>query len=424
MSGYYPPQGGPPQQFGYSQQLPPQGQWGQPPNMGGPPPPHMQQQHQQYPQQPYSQQPWPPQAPPQAYNQGPTMSQQFQQGPPQQGFGQPPMGPPMGAQQPFAQGGVPSSGYGNDFYQGNVNADIDALNKAMSGFRKDDSTIIRILSKTDPRYPAALRHAWAQRNSGKSLEEKIDSSFRSHYGDALLQLVRGPLLSDVHNVKRSIAGAGTREDMLNDVLIGRSNADMRAIKAKYQEVFKKPMDYDVESDLSLKTKTMFQLIMRGSRTDESYPFNPMENTRDVDALFNAMRSPISTQQEQVFTILTQRSDNQIRAITHEYQQKYHKSLEDSIRSSFSGHMEDALILALLRATDRAKADANALENAMKGLGTQDNLLVNRTVRIHWDRLHLDQVKKAYQHFFKKDLISRVRGETSGDYRDCLVACLT
>jgi len=58
------------------------------------------------------------------------------------------------------------------------------------------------------------------------------------------------------------------------------------------------------------------------------------------------------------------------------------------------------------------------------MGTKDNLLVNKTVRVHWDRQHLDQVKKAYQHFFKKDLMSRVKGETSGDYRDALVACLT
>lgn len=100
---------------------------------------------------------------------------------------------------------MPSPGYGPDIYQGNVTADIDALNRAMSGFRKDDTTIIRILSKTDPRYPAALRQAWAQRNGGKSLEEKISSSFRSHYADALLQLVRGPLLADVHNINRAIS---------------------------------------------------------------------------------------------------------------------------------------------------------------------------------------------------------------------------
>lgn len=308
--------------------------------------------------------------------------------------------------------------------QGNANPDVDALTRAMSGFKRDHGTIIRILSKADPRYMALLRQTYAQRNNGASLESKVDSTFRSHYGDTLLQLVRGPLLSDVHNVNRAIKGLGTKEDMLNDVLIGRSNADMRAIKATYQQVFHKTIESDVEGDLSLKTKTMFQLIMRASRTEETHPYNPAEISRDTEALHYATRGPsAATNQEQVFTILTQRSDNQIRAIAQDYQQKYNKSLEDAIQSNFSGHMKDALLLALGRATDRAKTDAYGLEDTMKGLGTKDNLLVNKTVRIHWDRQYMDQVKKAYQHFFKKDLIQRVKGETSGDYRDALVACI-
>lgn len=296
------------------------------------------------------------------------------------------------------------------------------LVKAMSGFKRDHSTVIRVLTKQDPRSMALLRQTYAQQNKGASLESKVESSFRSHYGDVLVQLVRGPLLSDVWNINRAIKGMGTKEDMLNDVLIGRSNADMAAIKNTYFQVFKKSMESDVEGDLSLKTKTMFSLIMRASRTEENYPYNPAETTRDVDMLYSATRG--STNQDTVFTILTQRSDNQIRAIALEYQRKYNKSLEDTIRSNFSGHMEDALILAVTRATDRAKSDAFGLEDTMKGMGTKDNLLVNKTVRIHWDRQQTDQVRKAYQHFFKRDLVSRVKGETSGDYRDALIACLS
>ncbi|KAK5946161.1 hypothetical protein PMZ80_000301 [Knufia obscura] len=432
MSGYYPPPGAPPQQFGHPP--PPGGPgWGAPPpqQFGGPQgqfqPPAQQQWGAPPPGQHFPPQGPPPQGPPpQGYNQPgpPPMQPGFQQPPPQHGFGQPPpqQFPP---QQQFGQGSMPSPGYGNEMPQGNAMPDVDALMKAMSGFKRDHTTVIRVLAKADPRHMALIRQTYAQRNNGSSLESKVESSFRSHYGDALLQLVRGPLLSDVHNINRAIKGLGTKEDMLNDVLIGRSNADMRAIKSTYQQVFKKTMESDVEGDLSLKTKTMFQLIMRASRTEESYPYNPTETSRDTEALHYATRGPsVSTNQDQAFTVLTQRSDNQIRAIAHEYQQKYHKSLEDTIRSSFSGHMEDALLLALGRAMDRAKTDAYGLEDTMKGMGTKDNLLVNKTVRVHWDRQHMDQVKKAYQHFFKKDLVSRVRGETSGDYRDALVACLT
>ena len=89
---------------------------------------------------------------------------------------------------------MPSPGYGNEVAQGNAGPDVDMLTKAMSGFKRDHTTVIRILTKQDPRSMALLRQTYAQRNKGSSLESKVESSFRSHYGDLLVQLVRGPLL--------------------------------------------------------------------------------------------------------------------------------------------------------------------------------------------------------------------------------------
>jgi annexin A7/11 len=79
-----------------------------------------------------------------------------------------------------------------------------------------------------------------------------------------------------------------------------------------------------------------------------------------------------------------------------------------------------------RACDRIMSDAVQLEDAMAGFGTKDVLLVQRVVRVHWDRAHLDQVKRAYTHRYKKDLIQRVNGEIHTDkhYEALMVACLT
>jgi len=84
-------------------------------------------------------------------------------------------------------------------------------------------------------------------------------------------------------------------------------------------------------------------------------------------------------------------------------------------------MHDALQLMLARAVDRVKADADGLEASMKGLGTKDELLVNRLVRCHWNREHLRQVNVAYKRFYNKQLIDRVRSETSGDYKALVTA---
>ena len=68
-------------------------------------------------------------------------------------------------------------------------------------------------------------------------------------------------------------------------------------------------------------------------------------------------------------------------------------------------------------------DAILLEETMAGAGTKDNLLVNRVIRAHWDRNHMSQVKGAYRARFHKDLASRIKGETSGDYEKLMVACI-
>lgn len=60
---------------------------------------------------------------------------------------------------------------------------------------------------------------------------------------------------------------------------------------------------------------------------------------------------------------------------------------------------------------------------MAGPGTKDERLVARVVALHWDRAHTHQVKGAYRTMFKRDLVARVDGETSGDYKRLMVAMI-
>jgi annexin A7/11 len=198
---------------------------------------------------------------------------------------------------------------------------------------------------------------------------------------------------------------------------------MRAIKHAYHSTFGRTMEADVKGDLSMKTKRLFGMVIDANRAEESAPVIPQELDRDCSELHRATEGKIGTDQITVCNILATRSDGQIRAIVQHYQQKYHIELVDVIKKEFSGHMEDALLLMTNRALDRAMADAVQLEETMKGIGTKDELLVNRAVRVHWDKAHLDQVRKAYMHRYKRDLIGRVKGETRGDFEKLLVACL-
>lgn len=299
------------------------------------------------------------------------------------------------------------------------------VRNAMKGFGTNDKALIKAVAKLDPLQIAGLRQAYKSRIN-RDIEKDITSETSGDYRDGLIAIVQGPLLHDVQTLQKSIKGMGTKERMLNDVLLGRSNADMRAIKAVYRQTFSKDMVAEVKSDLSLKTERHFEMIMAATRNEESTPLNPQSIDQDVNAFHDATEGQAGTAELKICEIMTNRSDGQIRAIGQQYQQRFQKSLDAVIRSEFSGHMEDALLLQLARATDRAMSDATQFEEAMKGMGTKDDLLVQRVVRVHWNRHHLDQVKKAYAHKFKTKadgLEKRVAGEVSGHYKDLMLACL-
>jgi len=223
-------------------------------------------------------------------------------------------------------------------------------------------------------------------------------------------------------VDKAVRGIGTKESLLDDVCLGRSNADMNAIKHCFKQVYGRDMVKEIREDLSMKTERLYEYVLSARRAEESAPCIPQEIEHQVDRFQQATEgTKLGTNQDVVSQILAFASDGQIRAINLRYQEKWRKSLDDVIKVYFSGHMREALRLMVARAVDHIKSDAEGLEASMKGLGTKDELLVNRLVRCHWNREHLRQVNVAYKRFYNKALIDRVRGETSGDYRNLMMA---
>ena len=292
----------------------------------------------------------------------------------------------------------------------------------MKGFGTNETQLIRILSKPDPNQMRLLVHTYNTRLS-RNLEKDIKSETSGHFEDGLLALVRGPLATDVHLLHRAIRGLGTKESYLNDILLCRSNADIRAIKDLYQRTHNRSLISDVKGDLSFKTEELFTMALAATRAEESAPFDPAGIERDVHDFYAATAGRAGTDQLTVCRILTSRSNGQIRAIAQQYAARHHNPLSTVIAREFSGHMKDALLLIVGRAEDRAMTDAVQLEETMKGVGTKDELLVQRVIRVHWDREACDQVKRAYRYKYQKDLTSRIRGEVSGHVESLLVACL-
>ncbi|KAF2672556.1 putative annexin [Microthyrium microscopicum] len=287
----------------------------------------------------------------------------------------------------------------------------------MKGFGTDEAKLIAALVQVpDAPHMLKLRHTYDDRFR-RNLLKDIESETSGYFRMGLLALARGPLLQDCWQIDHAIRGAGTKEALLNDVVLGRSNADIHAIKECYQNWLHKDLAKEIREDLSMKTKTLFEMVLEGRRAEESAPVHPHEVEQNVDRLQQATEgTKFGTNQEIVSQIMAHASSGMIRAMNVRYEAKFRKNLDTLFDKNFSGHMRDALRLMAARAADPVKSDADQLELSMKGMGTKDEQLVTRMVRAHWNREHMRQVKIAYRKFHHRELKQRVEGETSGDYK--------
>ncbi|OAA49233.1 annexin XIV [Metarhizium rileyi] len=417
----------PPPQPGYGQYPPPQGQY-PPPQQGGyyqqqppPPPGHYPPPH----HQPYGQPP-----PPQHYNAPPPAPYGHHSPAPPHGYGAPPPQPgaSYGAPPPQQYGAPvpptpPTLGYGPpQIIQWDANPDAQALRAAMKGFGTDEKALIRILSNKDPLQIDLIRITF-DRTFKRSLIDDLKSETSRYFEDGLVQLAYGPLLADVHKLRDAMKGPGTKESVLNEILLGRSNADIKAIKGAYRQHLGRSLEADVKGDLSMKTERHFLMVLAANRAEDAEPVDPRKVDEAVMHLYKATEGRAGTDEILVCQVLTSHNDNQIRAIAHTYKQKFNRDLAKVIESEFSGHMRDALLFQLGHAVDKYMHAAELLEETMRGSGTKDHLLVLRVVRIHWDHTMLSNVKAAYQQRYRRSLASRIDGDVSGDYKRLMLACI-
>ena len=127
---------------------------------------------------------------------------------------------------------------------------------------------------------------------------------------------------------------------------------------------------------------------------------------------------IGTDESQIIKIVCNRNSAQRQAIKKYYATAFGKDLVKQLKSELSGKLED-VVIGLFQTP--AEYDATCLYHAMKGIGTDEGVLVEIIgTRVNWQ---IKEIKEAFKTLYKKDLIKWVESETSGSFRKLLVSLL-
>uniref|UniRef100_A0AAQ4NT46 Annexin n=1 Tax=Gasterosteus aculeatus aculeatus TaxID=481459 RepID=A0AAQ4NT46_GASAC len=147
------------------------------------------------------------------------------------------------------------------------------------------------------------------------------------------------------------------------------------------------------------------------------PFVNFNAKQDAEVLRRAMKG-IGTDEDVVFMLLSARSNDQRQQIKAEFKKAYGKDLVSALKSELGGLFEH-LIVALM--TPPSSYDASQLHKALKGAGTEDDVLIeilaSRTGK------QVKDIIKVYKKEFNGKLEKDICGDTSGHYQKLLVILL-
>ena len=138
---------------------------------------------------------------------------------------------------------------------------------------------------------------------------------------------------------------------------------------------------------------------------------------DADALKAAFKG-VGCDKKKIIEVTVNRTNAQRMQIRDAYKAAYGRDLMKDLKSELHGHLEDG-VLALF--TDPIEYDADELRAAMKGIGTNEDTLIeiisSRPPQV------LRRVIEKYKEKFNRDLEADVKSETSGTLRTLLIALL-
>ena len=358
------------------------------------------------------------------YNQ-PYAPPPYSQPPP---YGQAPYRPPGPAEPVYGQmpyGNQPTFNqpYGNPnqagYFQG-TDKDCEVLHYAMKGLGTDENSIINLVCSRNAMQRAEIRRRYPAMY-GTDLIKKLKDELSGNFEDTVIGLFMTPPEYDAYWLYKAMKGIGTSEGILIEILGTRNNQEIQMIKDAFQRAYGKSLEQWVHKETSGHFRKLLISIIQCGRSMNTVP-NPAICQSDAQALYQAGEGRWGTDEATFVRIFTQRSAAELDMISSCYQQLRGNTLHHAIDKEFSGDTKKLLHTILEGLQDPAAYFAKRIRESVQGVGTNDSRLIR--VIVSRSEVDMPRIKQAYQRLYGRDLVTDVRSDTSGDYKQILTYHLT
>ena len=308
-------------------------------------------------------------------------------------------------------------------------------------FGTDEHAFIKTMCLASPAQLQSI-DVFYQKYYGHSLEAAIRSEMSGDLCSSLCYLLMENAEQFARTLRKAFKGIGTNDNTVCRIVGGCNYEQLKAVQDKYFELYGRPLVEDIDSECSgdYKKAVISKCINEPVGEEEQMPEPNLTPLEDAISDFWRLRMTLERAQEflciidakqirkacagwgtndsALIAILSSRTKDSLQKISDVYCERYGCTLVGQIRDECSFNYA-TFLCSMVR--ERPKVDAMNFKQAMQGIGTDDDLLVELTCTR--SNKELWEVKSAYKMIYNSDLVQDVKNETSGVYRKFLVRVL-
>ncbi|CAM8876462.1 unnamed protein product [Rhodiola kirilowii] len=295
--------------------------------------------------------------------------------------------------------------------------DAMQLYKAFKGFGCDTATVVNILSHRDYSQRSLIQHEYKSMY-GEDLSKRLKSELSGHLEKAVLAWMPDPAGRDATLLRSCFTGDDLRA--ATEIICSRTPTQLQQVKQTYYARFNAYLEHAVQNQASGDHMKLLLALLTKPRYEGPEVDRALAD-HDAQALYKAGEKRLGTDELTFIRIFSEGSRAHLAAVSYAYQNMYSRPLEQAIKKETSGLFEYALLTILRCAENPGKYFAKVLHKAMKGLGTNDTTLVR--VIVTRAEIDMQYIKQEYRKKYGKTLNDAVQSETSGHYKNFLLALL-
>jgi len=297
----------------------------------------------------------------------------------------------------------------------NDETDAKVLYSAMKGFGTDEKKIINVVANRSSGQLMAVQKKF-QTMYGDNLPDWLEKELKGNLEKVVLGRFFGPRAYQAYVLREAMAGVGTDERALIDVICTKNKLEMEMVRRAYQTLYKRDLIEDLRSETSGDFRRILVSLAGAGR--ETKPVDQELAATDAKALYEAGEGKWGTDEGTFNRIFATRSFPQLRATLAEYKKQRGQEMEAVIEKEMSKNLQTAFLTLVRYIKDPITYYSEVLYRSMKGMGTDDTTLI-RTVLARCE-IDLGLIKKRFEKLHQKSLDKAIKSETGGDYRKIML----